>query len=179
MGRVRTRKICRLDDEVVPQEEIAKGYEISKDKTVPVTDDELDQMPLPTAKAIEIVAFVDSSAGSLHERSHGRSRHLLPAAAESPHPRPANRTPPSTGIAMTVRSIDRHTGGQQGFNNQGSLGLRRKMQRSPAIGISSPRVGTLSQQHPQHIHAPIGSGIVHRRPPQPIPIRHADHPHPA
>ncbi|RPK54526.1 putative DNA repair protein YkoV [Streptomyces sp. ADI96-02] len=60
MGRVRTRKICEIDGEVVPQEEIGKGYELSKDRTVPVSDDELAQMPLPTAKAIEIVAFVES-----------------------------------------------------------------------------------------------------------------------
>ncbi|MEV5204494.1 Ku protein [Streptomyces sp. NPDC053720] len=60
MGRVRTRKICSIDDEVVPQEEIGKGYELTKDELVPVTDEELDEMPLPTAKAIEIVAFVDA-----------------------------------------------------------------------------------------------------------------------
>ncbi|MEE1735498.1 Ku protein [Streptomyces sp. BE147] len=62
MGRVRTRKICTIDGEVVPQEEIGKGYEITKGQTVPVTDEELDQMPLPTAKAIEIVAFVDADS---------------------------------------------------------------------------------------------------------------------
>ncbi|MET9477134.1 Ku protein [Streptomyces sp. NPDC002917] len=60
MGRVRTRKVCELDGEAVPQEEIGKGYELTKDQTIPVTDDELDQMPLPTAKAIEIAAFVDA-----------------------------------------------------------------------------------------------------------------------
>ncbi|MFD8731162.1 Ku protein [Streptomyces sp. NPDC059611] len=60
MGRVRTRKVCELDDQVVPQDEIGRGYEIAKDQTVPVTDEELQQMPLPTAKAIEIAAFVDA-----------------------------------------------------------------------------------------------------------------------
>ncbi|PVC81574.1 Ku protein [Streptomyces sp. CS014] len=60
MGRVRTRKVCELDDQVVSQDEIGKGYEIAKDETVPVTDEELEQMPLPTAKAIEIAAFVDA-----------------------------------------------------------------------------------------------------------------------
>ncbi|MET8732165.1 Ku protein [Streptomyces parvus] len=60
MGRVRTRKVCELDGEVVSQDEIGKGYEIAKDQTVPVTDEELEQMPLPTAKAIEIAAFVDA-----------------------------------------------------------------------------------------------------------------------
>ncbi|WP_103538947.1 MULTISPECIES: Ku protein [unclassified Streptomyces] len=60
MGRVRTRKVCEIDGEVVSQDEIGKGYEIAKDQTVPVTDEELEQMPLPTAKAIEIAAFVDA-----------------------------------------------------------------------------------------------------------------------
>ncbi|MGN2365590.1 Ku protein [Streptomyces luridiscabiei] len=60
MGRVRTRKVCELDGEVVPQDESGKGYEIAKDQTVPVTDEELEKMPLPTAKAIEIAAFVDA-----------------------------------------------------------------------------------------------------------------------
>lgn len=59
MGRIRTRKICELDGETLTQDEIGKGYELTKDQVVPVTDEELDQMPLPTAKAIEIVAFVD------------------------------------------------------------------------------------------------------------------------
>ncbi|MEW1893680.1 Ku protein [Streptomyces sp. NPDC085659] len=60
MGRVRTRKICELDEKELSQEEIGKGYEVSKDEVVPVTDRELQEMPLPTAKAIEIVAFVDA-----------------------------------------------------------------------------------------------------------------------
>ncbi|MFF1900872.1 Ku protein [Streptomyces sp. NPDC058206] len=59
MGRIRTRKVCEIDGEALGQEDIGKGYELTKEQTVPVTDEELDQMPLPTAKAIEIVAFVD------------------------------------------------------------------------------------------------------------------------
>ncbi|MFB8020777.1 Ku protein [Streptomyces rubiginosohelvolus] len=62
MGRVRTRKVCELDDEIVSQDEIGKGYEIAKDQTITVTDEELEQMPLPTAKAIEIAAFVDADS---------------------------------------------------------------------------------------------------------------------
>lgn len=58
MGRVRVRKVCELEDREVPQREIGKGYEWSKDQIIPVTDGELAEMPLPTAKAIEVVAFV-------------------------------------------------------------------------------------------------------------------------
>jgi DNA end-binding protein Ku len=61
MARVRTRKVCEIEDREVTQDEIGKGYEISKDQIVPISDDELDDMPLPTAKAIEIAAFIPYS----------------------------------------------------------------------------------------------------------------------
>lgn len=58
MGRVRVRKVCELEDREVPQQEIGRGYEWSKGQIIPVSDEELAEMPLPTAKAIEVVAFV-------------------------------------------------------------------------------------------------------------------------
>ncbi|MFE5923079.1 Ku protein [Streptomyces sp. NPDC056468] len=58
MGRVRVRKVCELEDREVSQSEIGKGYEYAKDQVVAVTDAELSNLPLPTAKAIEILAFV-------------------------------------------------------------------------------------------------------------------------
>ncbi|KIF72727.1 DNA repair protein [Streptomyces sp. 150FB] len=58
-GRVRNRKVCEIEDREVSEGEIGKGYELTKDRLIEVTDDELAQMPLPTARAIEIVAFVD------------------------------------------------------------------------------------------------------------------------
>ncbi|MFI0241088.1 Ku protein [Streptomyces sp. NPDC016845] len=58
MGRVRSRKVCELEDREVTQDEIGKGYEIASGQVVAVSDEELREMPLPTAKAIEIVAFV-------------------------------------------------------------------------------------------------------------------------
>ncbi|MFD5898457.1 Ku protein [Streptomyces sp. NPDC060366] len=59
MGLVRNRKICSIDGEEVTSDEIGKGYEVEKDKVIPISDDELADMPLPTAKAIDVVAFVD------------------------------------------------------------------------------------------------------------------------
>ncbi|WP_405673033.1 Ku protein [Streptomyces sp. NBC_01530] len=58
MGRVRVRKVCDLEDREVTQSEIGKGYEYAKDQVVPISDEELSDLPLPTAKAIEIQAFV-------------------------------------------------------------------------------------------------------------------------
>ncbi|MCX5055071.1 Ku protein [Streptomyces sp. NBC_00474] len=58
MGRVRVRKVCDLEDREVSQSEIGKGYEYAKDQVVAISDAELRELPLPTAKAIEIQAFV-------------------------------------------------------------------------------------------------------------------------
>jgi DNA end-binding protein Ku len=62
MARVRVRKYCEIEDREVTQDEIGKGYEVSKDQVIPVLDEELREMPLPTAKAIEIQAFVPADS---------------------------------------------------------------------------------------------------------------------
>ncbi|GHG97173.1 non-homologous end joining protein Ku [Streptomyces lanatus] len=57
-GRIRYRKFCELEDREVSQAEIGKGYEDADGSIIPITDEDLAQLPLPTAKTIEIVAFV-------------------------------------------------------------------------------------------------------------------------
>jgi DNA end-binding protein Ku len=59
---IRYGKICELDGQQLRDDEIIKGYEISKDTLIPVTDQDLEGMPLPTAKAIDIVAFVPAQS---------------------------------------------------------------------------------------------------------------------
>jgi len=58
MGRVRVRKYCEVEDREVAGSEIGKGYQLTKEQVIPITEDELSNLPLPTAKAIEIEAFV-------------------------------------------------------------------------------------------------------------------------
>nr|WP_203686966.1 Ku protein [Streptomyces sp. SID14515] len=57
-GRIRYRKVCELDEEEVGTGEIGKAYEDADGTMIPITDEDLAQLPLPTAKTIEIVAFV-------------------------------------------------------------------------------------------------------------------------
>ncbi|XMA38630.1 Ku protein [Streptomyces albogriseolus] len=57
-GRIRYRKFCELEDREVTGQEIGKGYEDSDGSIIPITDEDLAGLPLPTAKTIEIVAFV-------------------------------------------------------------------------------------------------------------------------
>ncbi|MEV6753954.1 Ku protein [Streptomyces sp. NPDC051214] len=57
-GRVRYRKVCELEEREVTSAEIGKGYEDPDGSVIPITDEDLAALPLPTAKTIEIVAFV-------------------------------------------------------------------------------------------------------------------------
>ncbi|RZB16756.1 Ku protein [Streptomyces sp. F001] len=57
-GRIRYRKFCELEGREVSGAEIGKGYEDEDGAIIPITDEDLAHLPLPTAKTIEIVAFV-------------------------------------------------------------------------------------------------------------------------
>ncbi|MGQ0842918.1 MAG: non-homologous end joining protein Ku [Sporichthyaceae bacterium] len=59
-GRIRYRRVCELDGEEVPYSEIAKGYELSKNDIVVLTDEDLEQLPLASSKAVEVMQFVDA-----------------------------------------------------------------------------------------------------------------------
>lgn len=64
--------------------EIGKGYELSKTHVILVTDEELRQMPLPTAKAIEIEGFVPSA--SIDQLKVGEGYYLQPNGAVAGKP---------------------------------------------------------------------------------------------
>ncbi|MEW2622625.1 Ku protein [Streptomyces sp. NPDC048106] len=57
-GRIRYRKVCEVEGREVSQSEIGKGYEDADGTIVPITDEDLSHLPIPTARTIEIVAFV-------------------------------------------------------------------------------------------------------------------------
>lgn len=57
-GRIRYRKVCELEEKEVTQAEIGKGYEDADGTIIPISDEDLSHLPIPTAKTIEIVAFV-------------------------------------------------------------------------------------------------------------------------
>jgi len=59
-GRIRYKRVCSVDGEEIDYSEIVKGYEYEKDHYVTLTDEELDSLPVSTAKAIEIERFVEA-----------------------------------------------------------------------------------------------------------------------
>ena len=58
-GRIKYKRVCDVCGEEVPFEHIAKGYDAGDGRVVMLEPSDFDDLPLPSAKAIEIVQFVD------------------------------------------------------------------------------------------------------------------------
>ncbi|WP_055585077.1 non-homologous end joining protein Ku [Peterkaempfera griseoplana] len=60
-GRIRMKRYCEKENREVPYAEIAKAYESPDGRTAVLTDDDLSELPLPSKKIIDVLAFVDAS----------------------------------------------------------------------------------------------------------------------
>jgi len=58
LSPIKYKRWCAAGDHEVPYADIVKGYEVATDNYVVVQDSELDNLPLPTARSIEIGEFV-------------------------------------------------------------------------------------------------------------------------
>jgi DNA end-binding protein Ku len=56
--RLKQQYVCPKDEEIVPRDQMVKGYEFAKDQYVTFTEDELKAMAEETNRAIEITEFV-------------------------------------------------------------------------------------------------------------------------
>ncbi|MFI1502588.1 Ku protein [Streptomyces platensis] len=60
-GRIRHRRVCELDDREIGPEEIARGWEAPDGRTVVLQDEDLEALPLPTKRTIDVAGFVDEA----------------------------------------------------------------------------------------------------------------------
>ncbi|MER7759448.1 Ku protein [Streptomyces sp. NPDC097619] len=142
-GRVRNRKVCDLDGEVLDEPQIGRAYETATGTLVPVTDTDLDDLPLPTAKTIELLGFVPVAsidpmalAASYYVTAHG------PAAAK-----------PYTLLRMALDRAGQVAVAKVAFRGRERLGLLRTLgdvmvfhamrwpdELRPASGVPVPAV---------------------------------------
>ncbi|MFJ9852465.1 Ku protein [Streptomyces sp. NPDC101150] len=73
-GRVRNQPVCSLEGVEVTEDEIGRGYKADDDTLVPLTDEDLAALPLPTAKTLTILAFVDG--GDIDPLQMGKGYYL-------------------------------------------------------------------------------------------------------
>ena len=78
-GRIRFRRFCTIDDQEVPYEDVAKGFELADGEIVILTDEDMAELPLPSTKNIEVVQFCP--AEQLDPILFNRSYYLEPEAA--------------------------------------------------------------------------------------------------
>jgi DNA end-binding protein Ku len=57
-GRIRFRRVCSVDGEEVPYEQVAKGYELPSGEMIVLTDEDMADLPLPTTRSIEVLNFL-------------------------------------------------------------------------------------------------------------------------
>ena len=75
-GRVQFRRFCSLDGQEVAYSDVAKGYELATGDVVVLTDDDLKELPLATAKRIDVLHF--SPAGQLDPILANKAYYLEP-----------------------------------------------------------------------------------------------------
>ena len=59
-GRVRQKRVCEVCGEEVSYSDLAKGYEDGEGRQAVLTDEDLADLPLPSKKVIDVLAFVDA-----------------------------------------------------------------------------------------------------------------------
>jgi DNA end-binding protein Ku len=59
-GRIRLKRYCELEEREVPYREIAKAYEAPDGRRAVLTDEDMAELPLPSKKVIDVLAFVDA-----------------------------------------------------------------------------------------------------------------------
>jgi DNA end-binding protein Ku len=57
-SRIRYRRVAEADGQEVPYGEIAKGYELPNGETVVLSDEDFADLPLPSAKVVDVLEFV-------------------------------------------------------------------------------------------------------------------------
>jgi DNA end-binding protein Ku len=92
-GRIQQKRVCSIDGEEVPYEEIVKGYEIEPGRYVTITPAELDSVAAERTRRIEIEEFValddidpihwESTYYLAPDKTAGKPYALLLAALES------------------------------------------------------------------------------------------------
>jgi DNA end-binding protein Ku len=57
-GRIRYRRVCEVCGKEIPYSDIGRGYELADGRIVVLTSEDFADLPLPTAKSVEVLEFV-------------------------------------------------------------------------------------------------------------------------
>jgi DNA end-binding protein Ku len=120
-SRIRHRRVCEREDRKVPQHEIQRGWQAPDGRMVVLDAADLDALPLPTRKTIDVLGFVpdDDVDPILYDRPYWAAAHG--PAAQRPY-------------ALLVEALARH----------GTIGVCKVALRSrERLAILRPKRGIL------------------------------------
>ena len=113
LSPIRYERVCQRDGDVVPWNDIVKGYEYGKGKFVVLDEDDFKAAAIESSKSIEILDFV--SADEIDSRYFETPYYLMPSkGGEKPYAllREAIRNTGTVGIGkITMRSNSHHLAG--------------------------------------------------------------------
>ncbi|MEJ8646644.1 Ku protein [Streptomyces sp. MS1.AVA.3] len=153
-GRVRNQPVCSLEDVEISPDEIGRGYKPDdRDTVVPLSDDDLDALPLPTAKTLTILAFV--AGGDIDPLQMGKGYYLgidSPAAAKP--------------YVLLREAMERHQRvglGKIALHGRETLALIRPMEGALVMQVLlwphqiRPMDGVLSERQPEVAPAEVAA----------------------
>jgi len=76
MNPIQNKRFCSYHDQIVDWNDVVRGFEYAKGKFVPLTDEELDNVPLETAGTVSVSAFV--SLADIDPIYYDKSYYLAP-----------------------------------------------------------------------------------------------------
>lgn len=106
-GRIRYRRVCELDGEVVPYEDIDRAY-VDDEAMIVLTKEELQALPAERAREIEVVEFVPSE--QIDVLTLDKAYYLEPAASAKAYVllrRTLQQTDRTAIVRFTLRSRTR------------------------------------------------------------------------
>jgi DNA end-binding protein Ku len=119
-SKLQQRRWCPTDEVDVPWNDVARGFEYAKGQYVILTDEDFEQLPLPSTHTIDLNAFVEQ--GDIDPVFYERSYYLEPdERAQKPY-------------ALLLKALE-----QKKLSAVGSITIRKKEQ----LCVIRPQTGTI------------------------------------
>ncbi|MFB6961858.1 Ku protein [Streptomyces sp. NPDC056309] len=57
-SRVEHRRFCKAENREIPYDQVGRGFELADGRMVPLAEDDLARLPLPTKRTVDVLGFV-------------------------------------------------------------------------------------------------------------------------
>ncbi|KPI19932.1 Ku protein [Streptomyces mirabilis] len=83
-SRVEHRRFCKAENREIPDEQVGRGFALGDGRMVPLTDEDLAHLPLPTTRTVDVLGFVPFE--DIDPISYGRPYYVGPGpGADRPY----------------------------------------------------------------------------------------------